>query len=41
MSKAAALPLLAPEVAEETSTAEMQARFVLDLQSGDERALSG
>jgi RNA polymerase sigma-70 factor (ECF subfamily) len=38
MSKAAALPLLAPEVTAEALSAEKQARFVLDLQSGDERA---
>ncbi len=38
MSKAAALPLLAPEVAVDATSAEMQARFILDLQSGDERA---
>src|SRR5262245_44198514 len=35
---AAALPFLAPEVAEEASAAQKQARFVLELQSGDERA---
>jgi RNA polymerase sigma-70 factor (ECF subfamily) len=38
MSKAAALPLLAPEATAEALSAEMQARFILDLQSGDERA---
>jgi RNA polymerase sigma-70 factor, ECF subfamily len=39
MSKAAAaLPFLAPEVAEQESAAEMQTHFVLNLQAGDERA---
>src|SRR5262245_16203735 len=39
LSKAAtALPFLAPEVAEQESAAEIQARFVLNLQAGDERA---
>jgi RNA polymerase sigma-70 factor (ECF subfamily) len=38
MSKAAALPFITPEVAEQELAAEKQARFVLDLQAGDERA---
>lgn len=38
-SKAAAIPLLAPEAAEEaTVIAERQAQFIVDLQAGDERA---
>jgi RNA polymerase sigma-70 factor, ECF subfamily len=35
---AAALPFIAPEVAEQQLAAEKQARFVLELQAGDERA---
>lgn len=38
-SKAAAIPLLAPEAVEEAAEiAERQARFVVDLQAGDEKA---
>ena len=37
-TKAASIPLLAPEAAAEEAAAERQAQFVIDLQAGDERA---